>query len=254
MPSWELFQDQDQAYHDQVLPPAVTARVVVEAGIRQGWDQYIGVHGQFVGMHGFGLAGCALQVFWHYDRERHQPRQASFGPRLRIVRFSAAVFACHWLRQRLFEPLACGQNHLHPAVVEVQSGMNPRIGQLSEWRSAMGATAARRRQRVDCLAGGAPWLLEPFVVPSGSMAPTLLGVHADVVCPKCGYRFEYGLDDGPAGRVLCPNCQHVQIETARRRPSREIGCWSIAVLFVGAPRDVGRWSRFGRNRRPARLP
>jgi type IV secretory pathway protease TraF len=44
------------------------------------------------------------------------------------------------------------------------------------------------------------------------MAPTLLGAHAELTCRRCGYRFVYGLDDGAAGRVLCPNCGNVQIE------------------------------------------
>jgi transketolase len=57
MPSWELFAEQDAAYRDSVLPPRVTARVAVEAGIRQGWDQWIGTQGRFVGMHGYGASG-----------------------------------------------------------------------------------------------------------------------------------------------------------------------------------------------------
>ena len=56
MPCWELFDAQDQAYRDQVLPPAVTARVGVELGVRQGWDRYIGSGGRFVGMDRFGAS------------------------------------------------------------------------------------------------------------------------------------------------------------------------------------------------------
>jgi transketolase len=54
MPSWELFEQQDQAYRDQVLPPAVRARVSVEEGSVIGWDRYVGTNGVKVGMHTFG--------------------------------------------------------------------------------------------------------------------------------------------------------------------------------------------------------
>jgi transketolase len=54
MPSWELFEQQDQVYRDQVLPPAVKARVSVEAGSVLGWDHYVGSSGAKIGMHTFG--------------------------------------------------------------------------------------------------------------------------------------------------------------------------------------------------------
>jgi transketolase len=54
MPSWELFEQQDQAYRDTVLPPAVTARVSVEMGSVIGWDHYVGMTGAKVGMNTFG--------------------------------------------------------------------------------------------------------------------------------------------------------------------------------------------------------
>jgi transketolase len=57
MPCWELFEKQDKAYQDSVLPTAVKARVGVEAGIRMGWDRWIGDKGEFVGMQGFGASG-----------------------------------------------------------------------------------------------------------------------------------------------------------------------------------------------------
>jgi transketolase len=63
LPSFELFEDQPDAYRDQVLPPSVTARVGVEAGIRQGWDAYLGAGGAFVGMTGYGASAPEKTVY-----------------------------------------------------------------------------------------------------------------------------------------------------------------------------------------------
>jgi transketolase len=54
MPSWELFEQQDQPYRDSVLPPEVTARVSVEQASVIGWDRYVGTNGAKIGMHTFG--------------------------------------------------------------------------------------------------------------------------------------------------------------------------------------------------------
>ncbi|MBY0299898.1 MAG: transketolase [Methylobacterium sp.] len=54
MPSWELFERQDAAYRESVLPPAVTARVAVEQASVIGWDRYAGSAGTILGMHTFG--------------------------------------------------------------------------------------------------------------------------------------------------------------------------------------------------------
>ncbi len=56
MPSWELFEQQDQSYRDSVLPPDVTARVSVEMGSVIGWDRYAGPTGARIGMHTFGAS------------------------------------------------------------------------------------------------------------------------------------------------------------------------------------------------------
>jgi len=56
MPSWELFEQQDQAYRDSVLPRAVNARVSVEAGSVIGWDRYVGPDGARIGMQTFGAS------------------------------------------------------------------------------------------------------------------------------------------------------------------------------------------------------
>ena len=63
MPSWELFEEQEAAYREQVLPPETTARVAVEAGVRQGWDRYLGDHGQFVGIDRFGASAPYQEVY-----------------------------------------------------------------------------------------------------------------------------------------------------------------------------------------------
>jgi transketolase len=54
MPSWELFEQQEPAYRDAVLPPGVAARVSVEMGSVIGWDRYVGASGAKVGMTTFG--------------------------------------------------------------------------------------------------------------------------------------------------------------------------------------------------------
>jgi transketolase len=57
MPCWELFEQQDAAYRDDVLPSGVKARVSVEAGITTGWQKYVGDEGACIGIDGrFGAS------------------------------------------------------------------------------------------------------------------------------------------------------------------------------------------------------
>ena len=66
MPSWELFDAQDTAYRECVLPAAVTARVSVEAGITLGWERYVGCQGAAVGIDRFGTSGPGPAVMKHF--------------------------------------------------------------------------------------------------------------------------------------------------------------------------------------------
>lgn len=66
MPSMELFNEQDPSYRDEVLPPAVAARVAVEAGIQQSWERYLGPQGRFVGMTGYGASGPFKDLYKLY--------------------------------------------------------------------------------------------------------------------------------------------------------------------------------------------
>jgi len=54
LPCWELFEEQPQEYRDEVLPPSVTARLAVEAGVCQGWDRYVGARGAMICLDRFG--------------------------------------------------------------------------------------------------------------------------------------------------------------------------------------------------------
>jgi transketolase len=56
MPCWEIFDQQDAAYKESVLPAAVTARVSIEMGATLGWDRYVGPKGKMIGMHSFGAS------------------------------------------------------------------------------------------------------------------------------------------------------------------------------------------------------
>jgi transketolase len=56
LPSFELFEKQDSAYRDSVLPPSVTARVSIEMASTFGWDRYVGPKGKSIGMHSFGAS------------------------------------------------------------------------------------------------------------------------------------------------------------------------------------------------------
>jgi transketolase len=56
LPCWELFEEQPEDYRAHVLPPAVTARLAIEAGVRQGWDRYVGPGGDVICLDRFGAS------------------------------------------------------------------------------------------------------------------------------------------------------------------------------------------------------
>jgi transketolase len=63
MPCTSVFDAQDAAWRDAVLPPAVTARVAIEAGVPDGWWRYAGPRGRVIGMTGFGASAPAKELF-----------------------------------------------------------------------------------------------------------------------------------------------------------------------------------------------
>jgi len=56
MPCWELFEEQSREYRDQVLPSSITARLAIEAGVREGWDRYVGPSGDVICLDRFGAS------------------------------------------------------------------------------------------------------------------------------------------------------------------------------------------------------
>jgi transketolase len=63
MPSWELFDRQPKEYRDSVLPPNVRARVSVEAGVKIGWEHYVGSEGRIIGLDHFGASAPGEVLF-----------------------------------------------------------------------------------------------------------------------------------------------------------------------------------------------
>jgi transketolase len=72
MPSWDIFEHQPQSYRDNVLPPDVTARIAVEQGSTLGWERYVGIGGQVIGMETFGASAPLkeLQRKFGFEPER----------------------------------------------------------------------------------------------------------------------------------------------------------------------------------------
>ena len=65
-PSWELFEKQPEDYKELVLPPSIKARVSVEAGVKQGWEKYVGDCGESISIEKFGASAPANDLFKEY--------------------------------------------------------------------------------------------------------------------------------------------------------------------------------------------
>ena len=66
MPCFEIFNQQEQAYKNRILGAENILRVGIEAAVSQGWHQYIGKDGIFIGMNDFGASGKAEDLYQHF--------------------------------------------------------------------------------------------------------------------------------------------------------------------------------------------
>jgi transketolase len=66
-PCWELFEEQTDEYRRLVLPPEVTARLAVEAGVPQGWYRYVGSRGMVIGLTHFGASAPYEVLYDKFD-------------------------------------------------------------------------------------------------------------------------------------------------------------------------------------------
>jgi transketolase len=66
MPCLEWFEAQDQAYRDKVIPPIVKARVSVEAGVKQGWREYVGDHGRIISIDHYGASADYARIYQEF--------------------------------------------------------------------------------------------------------------------------------------------------------------------------------------------
>jgi transketolase len=63
VPCFEWFNEQTQAYKDEILPPSIKARVSIEAGIAQGWRDYVGDNGASISLEHYGASASANVLF-----------------------------------------------------------------------------------------------------------------------------------------------------------------------------------------------
>jgi len=77
LPSWELFDHQPVDYRETVLPPSAKVRVAVEAGIKLGWEHYIGLEGMVVGMESFGASAPASVLYEKFGITSDRVAQAA---------------------------------------------------------------------------------------------------------------------------------------------------------------------------------
>ncbi len=66
MPCWELFEEQDAAYRESVMPSTVTARVSIEAGRTLGWERFVGLHGVCIGVNTFGASAPYERLYQEF--------------------------------------------------------------------------------------------------------------------------------------------------------------------------------------------
>ncbi len=66
LPSWELFEAQDEVYRQSVLPDSIKARLAVEAGVSQGWDRYVGAGGGVIAIDRFGASAPGKEVLTQF--------------------------------------------------------------------------------------------------------------------------------------------------------------------------------------------
>ncbi len=128
----------------------------------------------------------------------------------------------HLAESSLFPP-ECGTPPTAESLLPVLTPNIAKVGQPPSRDDYQGAIFTLIRQTVEflivlCLGIMMirTFVAEAYIVPTGSMAPTLLGMHKEITCSNCGYLFVLGADEqGRSGRAICPNCgQHERTASA----------------------------------------
>jgi transketolase len=79
LPSWDLFEKQDAAYRESVLPKAIRKRVTVEAGATLGWSRYAGDEGVIIGLDRFGGSASGVELLQHFGFTADRVTAAALG-------------------------------------------------------------------------------------------------------------------------------------------------------------------------------
>ena len=125
--------------------------------------------------------------------------------------------------------------------VDADPGRSPRPG-----RGPVRQTVELLVSLVLCVILVRTFSAEAYVVPTGSMAPTLLGWHRELVCPNCESPFDVGIDEeGRTGPAVCPNCGEADLD-----PVPAVECGGDRVLVQKFLYDFRRPEAVGGRRLP----
>src|SRR5262249_32121716 len=154
------------------------------------------------------------------------------------VALRSFVYLCVKLRGRTARNAAWPHERSMAKIPEIADGTSDRQERPS--RGVVRQTVELLVSLVLCVIVVRTFSAEAYVVPTGSMAPTLLGWHRELVCPNCQYPFDVGIDEeGRAGSPVCPNCGEANFDPV---PALECGGDRVLVQkFLYEFRPPKRW-------------
>ena len=235
MPSWELFEHQSREYRDSVIPPAVTARVAVEAASTFGWERYAGSGGAIIGMRTFGVSAPLKDLKRKFGFEpahvvraaREQIAGQSLGQR-EIVRMQLGMLGLGRMGSSMVRRLIKAG---HECVVY---DVHPEPGKALEKDGAVAAASLEDFVK-RLIAPRAVWLMLPAGVVDDELAALVPLLDAGDTVIDGGNSHYHG-DIRRAKELKPKNIHYVDVGTSG-------GVWGLEqgyCLMIGGDDDVVR--------------
>ena len=116
LPCWELFEEQPEDYRNEVLPPSVSNRLAIEAGVRQGWDRYVGQLGDVISIDRFGASApgdvALRELGFNLDNVLQHARKLLSSSKFKMKIAVGADHGGYPLNERVIEELRAMGNEI----------------------------------------------------------------------------------------------------------------------------------------------